>query len=195
MTGIPSLPGSNRVWLLLAGLLGLLLALAAGFFSFVVPRSRPSETVKTAFAPLVRMNPDRVRYEYFLPSGERRSYENDQGRIVCVLFWATWAQPGRELLPWLAQLARQYQSCGLTVIAFALDNDPAAVNKWVHDHHIPFACPVVPQGAWAAAVRSLEGLPVLMLVDRQGKIYRRYSGLTVRERLEDDILGLLQKKE
>jgi thiol-disulfide isomerase/thioredoxin len=180
-------------WIAVA--LGLLLAaMVFGLIKLCTPERARHLSRKAAFAPFIHFGPDRIDYEYFSGSGERHGVAQDRGRLVCLYFWSTWCQPGRDLLPWLAGLAQQYQPCGLTVVAFAMDQDSQAVEKFLEEHRLNLTCPLLSPTLLTGS-KNVEGLPTLFLIDRQGKIFKKYEGLNVHDRLEDDILGLLQRKE
>jgi predicted amidohydrolase YtcJ/peroxiredoxin len=47
-----------------------------------------------------------------------------RGRALLINFWATWCEPCRQEMPWLAELREQYASRGFEVLGILTDNAP-----------------------------------------------------------------------
>jgi thiol-disulfide isomerase/thioredoxin len=59
--------------------------------------------------------------------GQRISFNDMQGKVVLIDFWATWCGPCREALPHVRQIAQKFQGQPLVVLSVSLDSDEA---KW-----------------------------------------------------------------
>jgi thiol-disulfide isomerase/thioredoxin len=106
--------------------------------------------------------------------GSRVSIGALRGRPVLVHFWATWCAPCREELPGLIETARRFSGEGLALLAVAVDDDWAAVNRFFAG-----ATPAeVFRPASGDAHRSYDvvGLPDTYLVSRDGRLVLRYGG-------------------
>jgi thiol-disulfide isomerase/thioredoxin len=114
-----------------------------------------------------------------------------KGRNVVLLdFWASWCVPCRKSIPYLKGLYRKYNSKGLEIIAVSLDMDKkawiAAVKKdstciW---HHVPVA---EKYGADPDQITKddiyanyfVQGIPLQILIDKNGKIIGRWERYSI----------------
>jgi thiol-disulfide isomerase/thioredoxin len=117
------------------------------------------------------------------------------GQVVLVNYWATWCEPCREELPALIAIAQQDAPEGLAVVGISEDaaaDAPAKVRAFVARYGIPY--PI----AFAAPRLGdpLVGPPVprSVLLDRHGRIAKRYLGPITRNRLEKDVAHLLKDR-
>lgn len=131
---------------------------------------------------------------FSLPSvvdGKMVSSEDFKGKTLLINFFATWCPPCRQEIPALIELQKQYAASGFSVIALSMDErGPQVVQKLVAKEGINY--PVVM--ADATVVRDfggITGIPTSFLVDRQGKIVKRYPGFAPHSLLEKDIRSFL----
>ncbi|MEP7049972.1 MAG: thioredoxin-like domain-containing protein [Pseudomonadota bacterium] len=61
------------------------------------------------------------------------------GRTLLVEFWATWCGPCRRSLPHLAELAREYEDRGLTVVGISTDDELSELEQFLAKNPLPFA--------------------------------------------------------
>jgi thiol:disulfide interchange protein len=110
------------------------------------------------------------------------------GKVVVVDFWATYCIPCIKEIPIFNKLHQEYAAKGLAVIGIGMDEEGAAKIKPFLEKH-KFDYPVgVGKPAFNDAYK-LDALPVTLLFDRQGKLVKRYDGLTP----EADLVAAVQK--
>jgi len=116
--------------------------------------------------------------------------ENWSGKVVLVNFWATWCPPCREEIPELLELKKEYKG-QLEIVAISEDDDPPAkVLKFAQQQGITY--PIVM--ATPKLLDSFGGVPALpttFLVDTQGKVVQKHSGLYPIESYQREIRTLL----
>ncbi len=119
------------------------------------------------------------------------SLADHRGQVVLLNYWATWCEPCRDELPGLIQLARDSSEQPIIIVGVALDDGPhpqATVQHFVTQFRIPYtiAFPATP------ADRALgdTGIPTTLLLDKQGRIAKTYSGATPRSTFAHDIATL-----
>ncbi len=98
-----------------------------------------------------------------------------KGKVVLLDFWATWCAPCREAIPYLVQLYKNYREDGLELIGMNMDKgDVESVRRFITSMDIPY--PVV--GAPEEVVRNyrVTGIPVTVLIDKEGRIRERFVG-------------------
>ena len=112
----------------------------------------------------------------------RQAVEQQRGKVVLVDFWATWCIPCKELFPHTVQLHRRLADRGLAVIAVSLDDpdDLSAVRQFLARQEAEFPNFISRYGAGTDSVKAFDiggnGLPHFKLYDRQGRLYRTFSG-------------------
>jgi cytochrome c biogenesis protein CcmG/thiol:disulfide interchange protein DsbE len=113
-----------------------------------------------------------------------------RGRVVLVNFWATWCPPCRMETPGLVDLANRYRGKGLEVVGISLDENGAeAVRPFVARYHVPY--PVLLPDLNSSLASAIESLPTTLLVDRTGRVSKRYDGAVPEEVFRRDVERLL----
>jgi cytochrome c biogenesis protein CcmG/thiol:disulfide interchange protein DsbE len=110
-----------------------------------------------------------------------------KGKVVFVNFWATWCEPCRIETPQLITLQNKYADKGFTILGIAMDEEGKSVvapfvAKQRYDvagQQLPMNYPIV-IGNDAAADKfgGIFGYPTNYLVSREGKIVKRFQGVT-----------------
>jgi cytochrome c biogenesis protein CcmG/thiol:disulfide interchange protein DsbE len=115
-----------------------------------------------------------------------------RGRVVLVNFWATWCPPCRMEIPDLASVHRRYQGQGFEIVGVALDREGAdVVRAFAAEHAIPYPV-VMGDGELITGYGGIRAVPTSFLIDRQGRLAKKYVGLLTAPRLERDLAALLK---
>lgn len=100
-----------------------------------------------------------------------------RGHPVLIDFWASWCGPCRAQIPALVRLHRRFRDRGLVVVGVNVDQEGAwAVPSFRRRFGIEYPM-VYDVGAAASTRFQVEGLPTLILVDREGTIRLRHAGM------------------
>ena len=113
-----------------------------------------------------------------------------RGQVVMLNFWATRCTGCKLELPWLTALQEEYEHRGLVSIGVALDDEGWSVVKpFLATHPVGYHVVV---GDWALADRyDVVGLPLPMLIDREGKVRAAHLGVIDREAWATEIQRVL----
>ena len=167
----------RRLVVLVAGGLALL-----GVARAMLPRTfaaAPSARAEDANTPVIRFvkNPDMappLHAQDLL--GKPVNKENWAGKVVLVNFWATWCPPCREEIPELLELKKEFRD-QLEIVGISEDDDPPeSVLKFARQKGMMY--PIVM--ATPELIDSYGGVPALptsFLIDTQGRVVQKHSGL------------------
>jgi len=113
-----------------------------------------------------------------------------RGRVVLLEFWATWCPPCRAAIPDIEKIHQRYKDKGLVVLAISLDKgDWSFVKSFLVSYGITYA---VLKGTDDIPERyKVRSIPTTMILDKTGKIIKRYVGFGTEENFEKDIKVLL----
>jgi thiol-disulfide isomerase/thioredoxin len=115
-----------------------------------------------------------------------------RGRIVLVNFWATWCPPCRMEIPDLIAVHQRYQGQGVEIVGVALDREgPDVVRAFAAEHGITYPV-IMGDGELITGYGGIRAVPTSFLIDRQGRLAKKYIGLLTAPRLERDLAALLK---
>ncbi len=143
-----------------------------------------------AAEPAGRLNtvaPDFTRNDL---SGQPLRLDQFRGRVVLLNFWATWCAPCIEEIPVFSRWQRQYGDAGLQVIGVSMDDDEAAVRRFLAKHEVPYPI-LMGDAKLGKAFGGVYGLPQSFLIDARGRIVFRNVGELNLEALRLQIQGLI----
>lgn len=104
----------------------------------------------------------------------RISLASLRGRVALVNLWASWCGPCRDEMPALDSLRRGFPDSAFVFVALSDDANIGAARRFLRKHHFDF-----PVGLGMGKLRDqfhAPGLPVTVLIDRQGREVRRWIG-------------------
>lgn len=116
-----------------------------------------------------------------------------KGRVVLLDFWATWCTGCKEEIPWFMEFQDKYNKTGLTVVGASLDDDGRkSVKPFLQEHKINYRIVV---GTFESAKQFGvdKGMPVSVLIDRDGKIADLHPGMVDKDAFEREIQTLLKE--
>lgn len=118
-----------------------------------------------------------------------------RGKVVVLDFWAGWCKPCKEALPWLSELQHKYGPDGLVVVAVNVDRVDAVPGDLIAKLDKDIVVVLDPARKFSRTYH-LGGLPMTILLDRQGRIRARHSGFAPEEKAQrtKDLKSLLQEK-
>jgi peroxiredoxin len=122
--------------------------------------------------------------------GNKVAIKDLRGKLVLLNFWATYCEPCREEMPDLMALYTSYKAQNVLVVGIALDETgEAAVRPFVEALKIGY--PILIGSSEIFFRYRGFGIPMTVLIGRDGKIAHKWVGATSRQELERSILGRL----
>jgi peroxiredoxin len=149
----------SRRWLLPLAIVALLAL--AGWFGYRM--MKPANTVPpVTFTQL---------------SGDKISTADLKGKVYLVNFWATSCVTCVKEMPQMVQTYDKYKKQGLDFVAVAMSYDPPMyVMNFSQTRQLPFRVAMDSDGAAAKAFGQVQLTPTTFVVDKDGRILKRYVG-------------------
>lgn len=115
-----------------------------------------------------------------------------KGKVILLDFWATWCGPCKVEIPWFIEFQNTYGKNGLQVIGVSVDDTLAKLQPYVANMKMNY--PVL-QGLDHDDIQDaygpLLGIPVTVIISRDGKICSKHAGLNSKSAFENQIKSLL----
>lgn len=105
------------------------------------------------------------------------------GKVVILDFWATWCGPCNIEAPILDQIGKKFSDRGLVVVGVSQDTDPGLPGRWAKMKGISYPMMFDDQGT--ANRFGIDGLPTMIVLDREGIVRAVRVGVTQKAELED----------
>lgn len=146
-----------------------------------VPRDRLTEVARSCVQKAVTTSgqeENRPLPDVTLPDleGRSRRLRERADEVTLLNFWATWCVPCLKELPELVALDDALAERGLHVVGIAIDSgDPADIRTFAAEHEMDYTL-LTADHQWARQHFGVMGLPVTLVVDRDGRIRRRMIG-------------------
>ena len=182
----------HKTFLLLS--IGLVIATALGLGSSIhlVRRERASAQTNARNAKVIRFAKDPETAPPFLLrdlNGKIVSIADGKGKVMILNFWATWCPPCREEIPEFVKLQAAYKDKLLIVGASEDDDGPQKVQQFTQRFGVNY--PVVM--ATKELIDNYGGVPALptsFLIDPQGRVVQKHTGLYEYEVYEREVRAL-----
>lgn len=137
-------------------------------------------------------NPPAPPFDFSLPdlSGKVHSLKEFRGKVVFLNFWATWCPACKEDIATLEILNREYKNSGLEIIGISLDKKGLGeVDSFVQQMKIPYTV-LLGDESVIKSYGGLKGVPTSFLLDKEGRIIKKYSGQINHEVVSSDLKTL-----
>ena len=110
-----------------------------------------------------------------------------KGKVILLNFWATWCGPCRAEIPSLIELQKQYAD-DLVVLGFSVDDPVAKLKPYAKEFQINYPILVgLGREDVQEAFGPLWGIPVSVIIARDGTIQKKHSGIATKEQFEREI--------
>src|ERR1019366_4925535 len=108
-----------------------------------------------------------------------------KGKVLLLDFWATWCEPCKVEIPAFVDFQEKYGKDGLQLVGISIDDTPAELEPYVTKMKMNY--PVLvgkDRNDVQDAFGPLVGIPVTVVISRDGKVCASHAGLTGKEAFE-----------
>jgi thiol-disulfide isomerase/thioredoxin len=114
-----------------------------------------------------------------------------KGKVILLNFWATWCGPCKAEIPSLVELQQQYAG-DLVILGFSVDDTVEKMRPYADQYKINYPL-LVGNGREDVqeAFGPLFGIPVSVIIGRDGTIAKKHSGIATKSQFEREIKALL----
>ena len=131
---------------------------------------------------------------FTLLSGEKVSTGDLKGKVYLINFWATSCATCVKEMPDMVRTYEQYKGKGLEFVAVAMNYDPPMyVMNYAKTRGLPFKVAMDSDGAASKAFGNVQLTPTTFVVDKDGRILKRYVGEPEWDALHKLLDGALAK--
>lgn len=110
-------------------------------------------------------------------SGKTFSTSELRGKVVLVNFWATYCASCVQEMPKIVDTHRKFAPRGYETVAVAVRQDnPQRVASFAQSRALPFRVALDSSGELAREFGNVRLTPMSFLIDKQGRVLRRYVG-------------------
>ena len=116
-----------------------------------------------------------------------------RGKVVLLNFWADWCAPCRAEIPGLVALQEKFAEQGLVVVGVSVGGtSTTALARFVREARINYPV-LIADDKMQAAFGGARPIPMTFVIDREGGIVVRHTGLMTAAQLEALIAPLLDR--
>lgn len=127
--------------------------------------------------------------------GEKITLSDFKGKALIVDIWDTWCPPCRKGIPDFIELYNEYSSKGLEIVGIAVGREgEETVRKFIEDYNINYINAIGNMDVFNG-FGPIQGIPTTFVIDKNGNVYKKYTGLTQKEVFESDIIKLLELEQ
>ncbi|MBT0571839.1 TlpA family protein disulfide reductase [Curvibacter sp. CHRR-16] len=126
---------------------------------------------------LVANTPSAPPSNFYLTDNTQLQSKDLAKKVIVVNFWATSCTTCVAEMPRMAELYQRYKDRGLTFVAVAMSYDsPAYVVKFQRNKKLPFPVAFDKDGELAKSWGDVSLTPTTFLIDKSGRIVKKYIG-------------------
>lgn len=131
----------------------------------------------TACGDLFSSSTQAPEFSYQSLNGDSANSESLKGKVTLVKFWTTDCTTCVAQMPDNIEYYNQYHDQGFELIAVALKHDPLDyVRNFTESRQLPFTVVSDHDGAISQAFGDIRMTPTAFLIDKKGRIVKRYLG-------------------
>lgn len=135
-------------------------------------------------------------FELPTPDGDKLSSSLAKGQITLINFWTTWSPASIRQANELLALRERYKDSGIQVIGIAVSADESSEDIKSFIAHEKLDYPIgIADRSFHHQFRGIDAIPSTFVVDPDGMIVNRYTGVALPEELDTEVRYLLARQQ
>jgi len=127
-------------------------------------------------------------------NGKEVDFSQFKGKVLIIDIWDTWCPPCRMEIPEFIELYSEYKDKGFLMIGVAIGREGInSVKNFIKEYKINYDNYIFDEKLFKIFGR-FRGIPTTYVIDKDGKLYKKYTGYTAKSVFENDIKKLLKSK-
>jgi len=124
--------------------------------------------------------------------GQEINSESCKGKVALIVYWATWCAPCREEIPTLIALRNDFSNQEVDIIGVSLDQASKSIEPFVTANKINYDI-ARNNESLDEAFGPIRYIPTIVILDQEGKVHQRYTGLVGPDVIRSQVELLLDK--
>lgn len=183
--------GVRRGPLFLAVTVPLLALLALLVWALLQSGGRPANvSINSVFGEVEASQEVARDFSLELTGGGTLRPSDLRGKVVMLDFWSSWCPPCRAEAPGLVAAYQEYSGRGVEFVGIAIWDSEDEVAKFLVRNGVTYPNGLDSRGAIAIDY-GVRGIPEKLILDRQGRVVRKFVGPVDREKLEAVLTEML----
>ena len=130
-------------------------------------------------------------FTFLNEKGKTVSINKLKGKIIVLDFWASWCGPCRREIPNIKKYYAEYKTKGVQFLSVSIDAKKDDWTKALKEEQMLWMQGWTPDsGKSVLKTYQFNGIPFIILIDKEGKIYRKYlRGEQIKKAIDDCLIG------
>ena len=151
----------------------------------------PSSSIEEAEAAAFVGKPARLDFTLKDMHGADVRLSSFKGKVILINFWATWCGPCKAEIPDLVELQDQYRG-DLVILGLSTTDTADQIRPYADEYKMNYPVLITKDREEVQdAYGPMWGIPMSIIVDRDGRIAKRHAGIGTKEQFEREIKALL----
>jgi thiol-disulfide isomerase/thioredoxin len=187
----PQRPSRTAAWLSMAAVAVALGLLWMASRPPVDEGAEPPSSIEEAEAAAFIGKPARLDFTLKDMHGADVRLSSFKGKVILINFWATWCGPCKAEIPSLVELQEEYRG-DVVILGLSTTDTAEQIRPYADEYAMNYPVLITKDREEVQdAYGPMWGIPMTIIVDRDGKIAKRHAGIGTKEQFEREIKALL----
>ncbi len=157
----------------------------------LVASYRQAEAEKKARRERMEVGKPAPNFEFQDVEGKTVTLDQYKGKVLVLDFWASWCGPCRKEIPTMKGIYEEFKGKGVEFLSVSIDSKKEAWEKALAEEAMPWIQGWTPDaGKSVMETYQFGGIPFILLIDKDGNIYRKHlRGESTKSAIQDALSG------